>query len=121
MSTDYDCWREGEDAVDGAMVLEYMKENNKTVNDLLPLVLETPVGYFAIVESDVLDWAGMSLTGTGTSAVKAVLDSRSDGKGLVVSSTPRVSPWRVLMFGRMAADLALAGHIFFILKIPVKR
>ena len=33
MSTDYDCWRENEQAVDGAMVLEYMKENNKTIND----------------------------------------------------------------------------------------
>lgn len=72
---------------------------------VLPLVVETPAGYFAIAESDVLDWAGLSLTGTGTPAVKAVLDGRSDGKGLVVSSTPRVSPWRVLMFGRTAADL----------------
>ena len=40
MSTDYDCWRENEQAVDGAMVLEYMKENNKTINDLLPVILE---------------------------------------------------------------------------------
>jgi alpha-glucosidase len=53
----------------------------------------------------VLDWAGLSLAGTGTPAVKAVLDGRSDGKGLVVSYRPRVSPWRVLMFGRTAADL----------------
>jgi 5'-methylthioadenosine phosphorylase len=40
MSTDYDCWREHEQAVDGAMVQEYMKENNKTINDLLPYILE---------------------------------------------------------------------------------
>ena len=72
---------------------------------VLPLLVETPAGYLAVAESDVLDWAGMSLTGTGTSAVKAVLDRRSDGNGLVVSSTPRVSPWRVLIFGRTAADL----------------
>jgi len=72
---------------------------------VLPLVVETPGGCFAIAESDVLDWAGLSLTGTGTPAVKAVLNGRSDGKGLVVSSAPRVSPWRVLMFGRTAADL----------------
>jgi alpha-glucosidase len=38
--------------------------------------------------------------------VQAVLDRRTDGNGLVVSSVPRVSPWRVLMFGRTAAELA---------------
>jgi alpha-glucosidase len=72
---------------------------------VLPLLVETPAGYIAIAESDLLDWSGMSLTGTGSSAVKATLDPRSDGNGLVVSSVPRVSPWRVLMFGRTAADL----------------
>ncbi len=45
LSTDYDCWRENEEAVGISMVLEYMKENNKTVNDLLPLILENvPLG-----------------------------------------------------------------------------
>jgi len=72
---------------------------------VLPLLVETPSGYIAVAESDLLDWAGMSLAGTGTSAVKAVLDRRSDGNGLVVSSTPRVSPWRILIIGRKAADL----------------
>ena len=72
---------------------------------VLPLLVETPAGYLAVAESDVLDWAGMSLTGTGTASVKAILDRRSDGNGLVVSSTPRVSPWRVLIFGRTPADL----------------
>jgi alpha-glucosidase len=37
--------------------------------------------------------------------MKSVLDRRSDGNGLVVSSTPRVSPWRVLIFGKTSADL----------------
>ncbi len=40
MPTDYDCWREEEQAVDGSMVQTYMKENNKTVNELLPRILE---------------------------------------------------------------------------------
>jgi alpha-glucosidase len=73
---------------------------------VLPLLVETPEGYIAVAESDLLDWAGMSITGTGAAAVKVTLDERSDGNGLVVSSAPRVSPWRVLMFGRTAADLA---------------
>ena len=78
---------------------------------VLPLLVETPAGYFAIAESDLLDWSGMSLTGTGTSAVKVTLDARSDGNGLVVSSAPCVSPWRVLMFGRTAADLVSSDFI----------
>ncbi len=73
---------------------------------VLPLLVETPAGYLAVAESDLLDWAGFSVTGTGAAAVKVTLDAREDGKGLVVSSVPRVSPWRVLMFGRTAAQLA---------------
>jgi alpha-glucosidase len=68
-----------------------------TLRSVLPLLVETPTGYIAVAESDLLDWAGMSIT--------AVPDRRSDGNGLVASSTPRVSPWRVLIFGRTAADL----------------
>ena len=73
---------------------------------VLPLLVETPVGYFAIAESDLRDWAGLSLAGAGETAVKAVLDRRSDGNGLVASAVPRFSPWRVLIFGPTAADLA---------------
>ena len=40
MPTDYDSWRENEAAVDGSMVQGYMKENNKMINELLPLILE---------------------------------------------------------------------------------
>jgi alpha-glucosidase len=108
---DYRCWAGGESACAETQYPETKLsaipsgEPGKPYRSVLPLVAETPAGYFAIAESDVLDWAGMSLAGTGTPAVKAVLDTRSDGNGLVVSSTPRVSPWRVLMFGRTAADL----------------
>jgi 5'-methylthioadenosine phosphorylase len=41
LPTDYDCWREGEAAVDVSLVLEYMKENNKTINSLLPFIIES--------------------------------------------------------------------------------
>lgn len=37
--TDYDCWKEEEAAVDVPMFLQYAKENNKTVNILLPKIL----------------------------------------------------------------------------------
>ncbi len=39
MPTDYDCWKVEEEAVDVNMVLGYMKENNRTVNALLPILI----------------------------------------------------------------------------------
>ena len=106
---DYRCWAGGESACAETQYPETRLsaipsgQPGRPYRSVLPLLVETPAGYFAIAESDLLDWAGMSLAGTGTPAVKAVLDTRSDGNGLVVSSVPRVSPWRVLMFGRTAA------------------
>ncbi|MGA2142711.1 MAG: S-methyl-5'-thioadenosine phosphorylase [Brevinematales bacterium] len=41
LATDYDCWKEGEEGVGISMVLEYMKENNKTINEILPQILES--------------------------------------------------------------------------------
>lgn len=108
---DYRCWAGNESA---CAENQYPEKKLSTIrsgragrpyHSVLPLLVETPAAYVAVAESDVLDWAGMSLAGTGTSAVKAVLDRRSDGNGLVVSSTPRVSPWRVLLIGRKAGDL----------------
>jgi len=40
MSTDYDCWREDAEDVGVGMVVENMKENNRTVNTLLPLIID---------------------------------------------------------------------------------
>jgi alpha-glucosidase len=71
----------------------------------LPLLVETPAAYVAVAEADLLDWAGMFTTGTGSENVGVKLASRNNWNGLVVSDVPRVSPWRVLMIGRTAADL----------------
>ena len=71
----------------------------------LPLLVETPAAYVAVAEADLLDWAGMFTTGTGSEIVGVKLASRNNWNGLVVSDAPRVSPWRVLMIGRTAADL----------------
>jgi len=71
----------------------------------LPLLVETPAAYVAVAEADLLDWAGMFTTGAGSENVGVKLASRNNWNGLVVSDVPRVSPWRVLMIGRTAADL----------------
>jgi alpha-glucosidase len=109
---DYRCWAGGESECAENQYPETKLsaipagQPGRPHQSVLPLLVETPAGYFAVAESDVLDWAGLSLAGAGNLGVKAVLDRRSDGNGLVVSSAPRVSPWRVLMFGRTAADFA---------------
>ena len=72
---------------------------------VLPLLVETPAAYVAVAESDLLDWAGLLLTGTGEAAVRAELAPRQDKRGVVVGRVPMVSPWRVLLVGRTAADL----------------
>ncbi len=109
---DYRCWAGDEsESAENQYPEKKLSEirsrgrGGRSFRGVLPLLVETPAGYLAVAESDVRDWAGMSFTGTGTPAVKAILDRRSDGNGLVVSSAPRVSPWRVLIFGRTAADL----------------
>lgn len=84
---------------------------------VLPLLVETPAGYIAVAESDLLNWAGMALTGTGSSTIKVALASRHDGNGLVASSVPRVSPWRVLMIGSRASDL-VASDLIMTLATP---
>lgn len=79
---------------------------------VLPLLVELPHGYAAIAESDLLDWAGMFVSALGPRAdgtprpgVKVALAPRKDGRGLVVGNARRVSPWRVVMLARTAADL----------------
>ncbi len=109
---DYRCWAGRENASAENQYPEMRlsavpgTRAGRPYRSVLPLLVETPHGYFAIAESDLLDWSGMSLSGTGEPSVRAVLDRRTDGNGLVVSSVPCVSPWRVLIFGKTAADLA---------------
>ncbi len=41
MATDYDCWYENHQDVNVSVVIEAMKENNQTINEILPLVIES--------------------------------------------------------------------------------
>ncbi len=78
---------------------------NQPFRSVLPLLVETPAAYVAVAESDLLDWAGLFLSGTGENAVRAELAARQDKRGAVVGRVPMVSPWRVLMVSRTAGDL----------------
>ena len=81
------------------------RRTGRPFRSVLPLLVETPAAYVAVAESDLLDWAGLFLTGTGENAVRAELAPRQDKRGAVVGRVPMVSPWRVLMVGRTAGDL----------------
>lgn len=83
-----------------------VKDNaGKPFQGVMPLLVETPERFVAIAESDLLDWAGLFLAGTGEPCVRAALAEREDGNGAVVSNFPRQSPWRVVMVGKSAGDL----------------
>lgn len=77
----------------------------------LPMVVREPKAFVAIAESDLLDWAGMFLTGSGQAKVSVSLAARGDGRGCVVAKVPCQSPWRVLMIGRSEKDLVLSDLI----------
>jgi len=108
---DYRCWAgEQSESAENAYPVKTLSavqpgRPGHPYRSVLPLLVETPSSYIAVAESDLLDWAGMALTGTGSSTIKVTLAQRSDGNGAVISSVPRVSPWRVLMIGQKAADL----------------
>lgn len=85
--------------------IPHQGRGNQPFRSVLPLLVETPAAYVAVAESDLLDWAGLFLTGTGESAVRAELAPRQDKRGAVVGRVPMVSPWRVLLVGRTAGGL----------------
>lgn len=79
---------------------------------VLPLLVQLPKGYAAIAEADLVDWSGMFLAGAGPKedgtprpGAKVALAPRGDGRGLVVGTGRRESPWRVLLLAREAKDL----------------
>ena len=78
---------------------------------VLPLLVQTPNCYVAVAESDLLNWAGMFLTGSGSNTVRVNLAGRNDGRGCVVAQPPCSSPWRVLMIARTAAELVASDLI----------
>lgn len=86
--------------------------SNSARPHVLPLLVELPHGFAAIAEADLLDWGGLFLSAAGPRAdgslrpgARASLARRKDGRGLVVGQERRLSPWRVVLLAREAADL----------------
>jgi alpha-glucosidase len=72
----------------------------------LPLLVQTPAAWVALLEADLRDWAGMWLAGPSDGVtLTARLAPRRDKEGLVEAATPHDSPWRVLLIGRQPGRL----------------
>ncbi|MDB6128566.1 MAG: putative alpha-glucosidase, partial [Verrucomicrobia bacterium] len=112
---DYPCYA-GEDAKKGFASPQewiFQKRQLKEITPAsligLPLLVQTPVAWVAITESNLQNWPGLWLAGgSGPSrydpAPVAVLNAKSaprlDGNGLAKLTLPCTSPWRVIMIGR---------------------
>ena len=121
---DYTCFAgEQEKGFTGAQEWEFARRRLSDIKPAsiigLPVLVETPAAWLAIAEADLLDWAGLWLGGvegkideTATAepmptavTLHAKLPPRTDGQGLVLATTPRHSPWRVLIVGRQPGRL----------------
>lgn len=91
----------------------------------MPLLVQTPAAWVAVSEADLLDWAGLWVSGksnnntSGSVTLTTRLAPRLDGQGLVKVSAPHNSPWRVLMIGRKPGDM-VESNIILNLSTPSK-
>lgn len=90
-----------------------------------PAIIEAGGQFVAVCEADLTDWAGLFLKRTGawhvpsgTTQLEAAPTPRFDGDGLVVSSAPRVSPWRVVILGDTPAELTEHNDVILNLNPP---
>lgn len=93
----------------GAQEWQFQPSNLSQIKDEsvigLPLLIQTPGVWVALLEADLRDWAGMWLGGSAGTTLHTKLAPRPDGEGLVKASAPHDSPWRVLMVARKPGDL----------------
>lgn len=96
---------------------EFVKQPLSKLNTKMPsgapvLVEAGPKAWVAIAEAGLVDWAGMWIGPGGRRGVlSAQLAPRPDGNGLVVSETPRATPWRVLLISDRPGGLIESNTI----------
>ena len=90
-----------------------------------PAIVEAGGQFVALCEANLTDWAGLFLKRTGAwrvpsgmTQLEAEPSPRLDGEGLVVSSAPRVSPWRVAILGDTPAELTEHNDVILNLNPP---
>ena len=90
-----------------------------------PAIVKVKGVYAAISEAALTDWAGLFLKRSdernvpvNCTQLEAEPSPRLDGNGLVVSETPRVSPWRVVILGGTPAELTENNDVIMNLNPP---
>ncbi len=91
-----------------------------------PAIVEVGGQYVAITEAALTDWAGLFLrrcsekegVPSGCVQLTAEPTPRTDGEGLVVSTAPRISPWRVVILGDTPAELTENNDVIMNLNPP---
>lgn len=115
-TADCDCWASDHKRFNTAHEEEFWQKKLSDITPesccVCPLVVRGEFGYCALMESDLLKWAGAQFAAVsggnkaGEAATIAIrLTPRADGNGCVLRETGAQSPWRVITLGKKAVDL----------------
>lgn len=80
-----------------------------------PLLVDAGTAWVALTEANLTDWAGMYLTAAPSieNDLVTVLSPHPDEPDVVVTSTsPRFSPWRVIMVADLPGQLIESNIVF---------
>lgn len=113
---DWTCWASDQKRFNTSQEMQFPEMKLSDISDkafcICPLVVAGDFGYCALMESDLLRWAGAQYAAVaggnkaGEAATIAIrLTPRADGNGCVLRETGAQSPWRVITLGKKAVDL----------------
>ena len=88
----------------------------------LPLLVETPGGpWVGLLEADLTDYAGMSLGGVAgfeNALVSKLSPTRERMDEVVIGTTPKATPWRVLLINNRPGGLIESDYLVLDLSTP---
>ncbi|MBE6425386.1 MAG: glycoside hydrolase family 97 protein [Planctomycetaceae bacterium] len=113
---DWTCWASDQKKFNTSQEKEFPQMKLSDITDdafaICPLVVSGDFGYCALMESDLLKWAGAQFAAVpggnkagGPCTIAVRLTPRADGNGCVLRETGAKSPWRVVTLGKKAVDL----------------
>lgn len=123
---DYDVLAAFQNGINGDQQGQYERKKLSDIKAssfvLKPLVVTTEEYCVALVESDLLDWAGSLFAASEKDPTTVVLRlaPRDDKRGCVIRKAPACSPWRAAIFGKTPVDLINNADIVYNCATPAK-